>query len=354
VADESHRMTNSTLTEGQRPTRPAWLRWLVRAIPLAIFAVILVRVDIGQVLATFRSARLEWLIAGLAYRPMAIFMGGLRWQVLARALARTRLTTAFALRHTFIGLTSGAVLPGSLGWDFYRVALAGSRGGHFARNALVIVVEKLLGLIVSALLIVLLFPLVAGDISSPVLSQIFQWSAIVLAAAVVVATLALGLRPAWLETLLAAAEHRADLLGNDVAQRVGARPDLESAVGIERETDASLPGPLIGAFLLTIIPQLLTAASHYAFFASSAAASPVGFEICLSVPPIAILVLVLPVSFGGLGVREATLILVYGLFGVPAEQALYVAFCSLLSLLLCYAIGGGFILGSAPGMSTDR
>jgi uncharacterized membrane protein YbhN (UPF0104 family) len=55
-------------------------------------------------------------------------------------------------------------------------------------------------------------------------------------------------------------------------------------------------------------------------------------------------VFTLPISFGSLGIREAAFILVYGLFGVPAEIALSVSFFNLAGILLNSLVGGVVML----------
>ena len=55
--------------------------------------------------------------------------------------------------------------------------------------------------------------------------------------------------------------------------------------------------------------------------------------------PVLYFIFLLPISFGSLGIREGAYILLYGLFGVPAETALVVSFFNLLGVLLNNLIG---------------
>ena len=59
----------------------------------------------------------------------------------------------------------------------------------------------------------------------------------------------------------------------------------------------------------------------------------VGFElpfvVNLFVIPIINIIALLPISFGGVGVRETSFIFLYGLFGVSPEGALFISILDL-------------------------
>lgn len=59
----------------------------------------------------------------------------------------------------------------------------------------------------------------------------------------------------------------------------------------------------------------------------------------LTVAPLLFLVFSLPISFGTIGVREGSFVLLYGAFGVPPEPALLVSFFGLVGLIGNYLIG---------------
>ncbi len=64
--------------------------------------------------------------------------------------------------------------------------------------------------------------------------------------------------------------------------------------------------------------------------------------------PIFYFILLIPISFGGIGVREASFIFLYGLFGVPTETALLISFFSMIGGLLSISIGALFIFLEKP------
>jgi hypothetical protein len=64
-------------------------------------------------------------------------------------------------------------------------------------------------------------------------------------------------------------------------------------------------------------------------------------------------IFLVPISIGTLGVREATFIVVFGLFGVEDEEALAGSFVGLASLLFTVAIGGVVWLAAARGSARE-
>jgi uncharacterized membrane protein YbhN (UPF0104 family) len=76
----------------------------------------------------------------------------------------------------------------------------------------------------------------------------------------------------------------------------------------------------VPALLLAVLAQVLVVISVY-FLAVSLDAN-VSFANCLFLMQIVTLVTSLPISLGGWGVREATMIAVFGLVGVPASTML--------------------------------
>jgi hypothetical protein len=56
-------------------------------------------------------------------------IGALRWNVLLRQYINTDITLGYSFKHYWIGLPLGVFVPGSLGWDSYRVVVIGRRLG---------------------------------------------------------------------------------------------------------------------------------------------------------------------------------------------------------------------------------
>jgi hypothetical protein len=105
-----------------------------------------------------------------------------------------------------------------------------------------------------------------------------------------------------------------------------------------------LKGLFFGFSLSIAIPALGAVSAHFFFLAAGYHLSII---INFFVTPLMMFIFLLPISFGSLGIREGSYILIYGLFGVPAEVALLVSFYTLFGILLNNALGAILMLASA-------
>jgi uncharacterized membrane protein YbhN (UPF0104 family) len=93
---------------------------------------------------------------------------------------------------------------------------------------------------------------------------------------------------------------------------------------------------------LSLTIYIISAIQSQLFFQGLGYAIP--FSLNLFITPLLFIMFTLPVSFGGIGIREGAFVVLYGAFGVPTEIALVVSFCSLLSSLISYALGASLFL----------
>jgi uncharacterized membrane protein YbhN (UPF0104 family) len=96
------------------------------------------------------------------------------------------------------------------------------------------------------------------------------------------------------------------------------------------------PAPLFIGSTFTI----RVSAAVGGFFFLRAFGQEVPLSVNLFVIPLTQIIFLLPISFGSLGVREGTFIILYGLFGIPKEVAFAASSAGLLGLLLTVSIGG--------------
>jgi hypothetical protein len=98
------------------------------------------------------------------------------------------------------------------------------------------------------------------------------------------------------------------------------------------------------AFLYSIVIVLFWYSSYY-FIALSLGIDNTPFLVFLFVPPLSSAVANLPISFGGMGVRENAIVFLFSYFGVAAQQALALSLLILGSNLLIAFLGGILYLG---------
>ncbi len=80
------------------------------------------------------------------------------------------------------------------------------------------------------------------------------------------------------------------------------------------------PGMLTGVAFLSVLEQVIPAVVLWIL--SHAIGSPIDFRALLTAVPLTLFVSRLPISIWGLGVIEASLVYLLGLFGVPPAEAL--------------------------------
>jgi hypothetical protein len=233
---------------------------------------------------------------------IGIVLSAFRWQrvlaTLGVAAPLVRLT-----RHYLASLFVGNFLPSTVGGDVLRVTRLGAETGDAAAPFASVVLERLSGWIV---LPALTF---AGLALNPSLRSLGRATA--LACFVGGATLvALG------AVLVAAAHPRvgARMSGNEGWRRFTGAIHL----GVDRfRRRPRLALEVIGAGVVYQVSVLV-----YVFLASKALGLHVGFTAILAFFPAVAIVQTLPVTIGGLGVREGALYVFLHPLGVTSDQAI--------------------------------
>lgn len=256
-----------------------------------------------------------WLLVAAAVQMAAVFLGIARWRELLEA-HDVRLPFGFLVRSYLMGRFVGTFTPSTAGLDAYRAWDVARETGRRGAAAGVLVTEKLIGLLGLSLACVTLLPFGAsrlfGDGALPVAVCIGAGS---------VAGLVIVRRPTLMARPLA-------LLPTGLEQRAGR---LLGALGAR-----GLDAPVIGrAVLLSLCSHMLTSA----VFVTTALA------LGLTTDPVAVLVVgnaivvatLLPVSVGGVGVREGVAVALLGTVAVSATDA------TLVALL-------GYLVGQVPGI----
>jgi uncharacterized protein (TIRG00374 family) len=313
-------------------------------LPVVILYVVFRQIDFVELKTNILRTNAAWLALGVAVYFLAVFIAALRWHVLLKQNFGRDVSLGFSLRHHWIGLALGAFVPAQIGADIYR-ALAGTRRfGRFGLNVSIVLVQKVLTLMICMALVLLLYPTVSTSFP-PEIDRVHQLSYILLLSAVfLIFIAAVAIR----SHLLSAIQNR---LGSYLAHV--RRKTLHMLDREAQEQDARIPlrivlkpwgdpKQLLPGFFFSIAFMLAAAVRGQIFFQALGYDLPFVFNLFAS--PVLVLVFTLPISFGSLGIREAAFILVYGLFGVPAEIALTVSFFNLFGILLNSLTGGVVML----------
>lgn len=322
-------------------------RGLFYALPVILLALIFRRVDLAALKEALVDTTPGLIALALALKSVPMLFGALRWRSVCLHTGAGRLPFAPVLRWYWAGFSIGFFTPGGLGWDAYRILALGKRTSAYTTAFLGVLLEKIVGLVTVVLLVLVMFPLVTRNmtVDTRAYTELHTLGLLGLLGITGISWVLLrgGKKTGWA---------RARALGERMARR--AARSLKNETLANSLMEDIRRANTLGTFFVTPRPLLVAACFSIAILASSALCAQVFFmglgheipyRVNLFATPVFFLIFLMPLSFGGLGIREGAHILVFGLFGVPLETALLVSFFSLLGLLLNHGVGAVLLWG---------
>ena len=281
---------------------------------------------------TLQKANWLWLMAALAAYGGVVMVSILRWHLLLE-VAGAAVGWGRTAQLAVAGLFFNSVLPGVMGGDVMRAFWA-ARDAPQARPAAVvsILLERVLGLAATVILGAALILPRWGELNRHPVTH---------AGALAFVTMA-GILFVILLILATPASGR--LLAGDSS--VGWR---KAAAEGAQACRVCLTHPVGAGFglVLSLTSQALLV---MLFFAVAQAMSlPADFWQLASVLPMVAMVTVLPISWNGLGLREAAFVTFLGVFGVPAVQSVAISLTAFAVILVWNLLGGVVYLVTGVG-----
>ncbi len=271
-----------------------------------------------------------WLSLALALTFFQIFIGVLRWRIVS-AECDAPLPLRQAMRYNVIGAFFNQTLPSSIGGDAVRLWLVARSGAGWRAATYSIFVDRAVGLIALAIVIVASLPW-----SSHLIADAYGRSALTLLDLAALAGgggfLIIGILPwPWLKKWWATHHiHACSVIANRVI--FSARNE---------------PAIAILSFLVHFLAVVI------AWCVVKSIAAPVGFDqTFLLIPPV-MLITMLPISIAGWGVREATMGLAFGYAGLVTNEGVNVSLLYGAVTFVAGAIGGLVWIFSAEKAAKD-
>jgi uncharacterized membrane protein YbhN (UPF0104 family) len=280
------------------------------------------REGMNALLARLGSLAPVAVIVAIGIHFVAVIAGVARWRVLldARGLGQP---FPWLVRSFLIGRFVGAFTPSTAGLDGWRAFEVARKSGDAAGSAGVIVVEKLIGLVGMAIVCAAVTPLGGLERLGPTALPI---------ALAIAAGSAVGL---W----VLAAPARAKALASVAPAKV--RPRLEK-IAEALASGGLRPAKLALAVGLGIVTHL---ALSSVFVATGAAlGADVAPAAMLAIGNAIVIAVLLPISVGGVGVREGVAVALLAGAGVPASEAALIATLGWLTGQVPALIGGMLLL----------
>ena len=311
-----------------------YARWAIRLIGPALLIIFLWRSDFSQLAAGLSQIRIAPLLLSLALFLPFVAIKAWRWNALMTELGMQPPTLRTSMALYMIGLYLGGTTPGQSG-DFIKAWYLRERGQALAPALFSIVLDRLFDFVIMALLALL--SLVAF---LDILPQSAQIATVAFAVIVFLATPALMARGPreWLFGILA----------RIAPARL--RPALERWRGQFSELSLR-PAPAAKLMLASVLSATSTMLRIYLLFQALPLERVSVLTIVSSTALIAILQ-ALPISFSGIGVRDAILIAVLARYGYPSELALILSALFLLlnieHIILGFLVSLRYPLGTPP------
>jgi uncharacterized membrane protein YbhN (UPF0104 family) len=282
------------------------------------------KINLAELASRINVSSLRWIGLAIAVTFLQIFLGVLRWREIS-AECGAPLETKQAMRYNVIGTFFNQTLPSSIGGDAVRLWLVARNGAGWRAATYSIFVDRAIGLIALAIVIVASLPWSYNLITDP-----HGRSALLLVDLAALAGglgfLVLGVLPwPWLKRWWA-------------THHIHACAVIANRVIFSRDR-----GPKVA--VLSVLVHVLTVVIAWCVVQSIAA--PVLFgQIFQLVPPV-MLITMLPISIAGWGVREATMGLAFGYAGLMANEGVNV---SLLFGAVSFIVGvfGGLVWILSP------
>ncbi|WP_027579922.1 lysylphosphatidylglycerol synthase transmembrane domain-containing protein [Bradyrhizobium sp. Ai1a-2] len=297
-------------------------RILLSTIKILISAALLYlslrKVNLYDLAARLRFESLGWIGLAIAVTFLQIFLGVLRWREIS-AECGAPLETGQAMRFNVIGSFFNQTLPSSIGGDAVRLWLVARSGAGWRAATYSIFVDRAIGLIALAVLIVASLPWSYRLISDPQ-----GRSALLLVDFAALAAgggfLLLGaLKWPWLKRWWGTHHiHACAVIANKVL------------FSWDR-------GPKVA--VLSLLVHVLAVVIAWCVVQSISA--PLLFSQIFQLVPPVMLITMLPISIAGWGVREASMGLAFGYAGLPVNEGVNVS-------LLFGAVS--FIVGAFGGL----
>ena len=282
--------------------------------------------DLATIWETVKSAR----VAALAVAFFMFYIGfcliALRWQLLLK-VEKIEARFLYLLKSINIAVLFNSLLPSTIGGDAYRMYDVWRLGGTKTKAIAVILIDRFLGmfaLVTYGIIAALLVPEVRQAIPGLVLYLVA-----ILAAMLACIWMVFGSGKGLLDWFMALEFRILSIPQRIIGKIIGALLLYQGRKDV-----------LIRALLISFLVQL-NVIVHFIVVAYALRIDipPMAMAIII---PLATLIMLLPVSINGVGVREAVLVFFFSLYGISSESAIAFAWVWL-GMLLAQGIVGGIV-----------
>jgi uncharacterized membrane protein YbhN (UPF0104 family) len=220
------------------------------------------------------------------------------------------------VRQYFVAACFNNILPTTLGGDAVRLFMLADRGLPKQEGAVFILAERMMGVAALASLALI------GILSYPMPREV---DAVVVAMALAIAVgagLMLASRP----------------LVQGLANRFPAMAKAADAFALLSRSPAVIARVLVASLVFQ------TASVALSWLVALGFGIEVPFRACLALVPLVWIATMLPISLGGIGLREASFAYLFGLIGFSTEESIAISLGTWAALVFTGLIGAGLLI----------
>lgn len=311
-------------------------------IAVGLLTIIISKVDFQKLYTEVIQLNIWYIVAGLIIGNFSqVFLGVARWKYMTQHF-QNNYSYWEMLKIWWIGMFLGYFVPANVGMDVYRVVQIGKKEKKYIEHISVLFAEKIMSLLISLFLIIITFPLLKASFDHNLeiikhLEIIHFIGTIILILLAVIFLLSNSphiqrIKKSLREKTVQFYKSISQKIKSETLQKIDIHSILSSVKFLLQ------PKFALSLFIQTTIIRVLAAVGGYLFF--KAMNIDINLTINIFSTGAMAIIFLLPISFGSLGVREGTYILLYALFGIETEIALLLSFIALVCLLFTISIGG--------------
>lgn len=286
-------------------------------IAIVLLFILITRLDTKQMIYSLTQANISLLLLATVIFLARNIFAAIRWQLLL-AIKGIKHSLILLTRYYLIGAFFSLFLPSAVGGDIVRAYYSTRESSNVIINITAVIVERIIGLIA-----ILSFALGALVLSTRLFNnEIINWVSLI-------------------GVMLLISTYVLFFIDLDFLQRYKlsklklVKGLLSYIVTIQQYKHQ--PRVLLSAFGISILYQLLAVLSYY--ISSLAIGETLGFNIFLIVFAITSVLSMVPVSLGGIGVREGSMTFLLIMVGVNKDSAGLISLIGLFFFLIQGVVG---------------
>lgn len=299
------------------------------ALSVALVAYLMGKVDLAHSWEKAKNVDFGWLVAASILFFVQILVGAFRWRAVCNAILQT-LPVGLTLRLYYISCFFGLVLPGAVGADAVRVWMTHKAGLKLGAAINGVMLERIVTVLALVTLVALTQPLLFSRIPDHGVAWVFPLLTVG-AIAGIVFIMVLDRLPGHLEKWRL------------VRGMMQLAQDTRKLFLDVRHAAPVLALALFGHVNYSLVVYALAMGLQI----------DVDVVDCLVLVPPVLLIMTLPISIAGWGVRETAMVTAFGFIGVPDAASLVLSILlGLLSTVL--SLPGGLVWFLSPDRQAVR